>query len=356
MRANSRETSSGPAGIERRMAALVVVVACVCGAGTASAGPPGTKSDVVVPPKVIHRVNPEYSREARVNGIQGTVILQMVIDLQGVPGNVKVLSPLGFGLDEQAAAAVKRWRFQPGRTRDGRPVAVYATAEVNFRLRGRRINQKAERDQTAYNTAVSQLANPVRKAKAVAEIERLAKKRYAPAMYRFGMLCREGDGVERDEERAFALVQAAAEKLYGPAMYEIARMYIDGGRLGRDPKKGFRMMRNAAQRGSQDAQFFLGASYERGAGIEKDPEAAQRYFRLCAAGGVALCRLRLAMLLIGRGEPSERDYVQGLAWCELAADQGLAEAKQVLEREAARMTPEQRSGVARMKEYLGRKR
>jgi TonB family protein len=345
--------------MEWRMAALVVVIACVCGAGgagTASAGPPGTKPDVVVPPKVIHRVNPEYSREARVNGIQGTVVLQIVIDLQGVPGNVKVLSPLGFGLDEQAVAAVKRWQFQPGRTRDGRPVAVYATAEVNFRLGGRWMDEKAERDRTAYNTAVSQLGNPARKAKAVSEIERLAKKCYAPAMYRFGMLCREGDGVERDEERAFALVQAAAEKLYGPAMYEIARMYIDGGRLGRDPEKGFRMMRDAALLGSQDAQFFLGASYERGAGIEKDPERAQRYFRLCAAGGVALCRLRLAMLLIERGERSERDYVQGLAWCELAADQGLAEAKQVLEREAARMSPEQRSGVARMKEYLGRKR
>jgi TonB family protein len=310
----------------------------------------------VVPPKVIRRVNPEYSREALVNRVQGRVVLRIVIDQQGVPGNIWVVSPLGFGLDEQAVAAVKRWRFQPAGTRDGRPVAVYATVEVNFRLEGRWVDEKAERDRTAYNIAVSQLGNPKLKKNAVAEIERLAKERYAPAMYGFGVLCRKGDGVEMDEERAFALVQAAAEKLYGPAMYEIARMYIDGGRLGRDPKKGFRMMRDAAQRGSQEAQFFLGASYERGAGIEKDPEAAQRYFRLCAAGGVAMCRLRLAMLLIERGERGERDYVEGLAWCELAADQGLAEAKQVLEREAAGMTPEQRSGVARMKEYLGRKR
>jgi TonB family protein len=341
-----------------RMAALGVVVACVCaasGAGAAWAQKPGTLPDGVVPPKVIRRVNPTYSREALVNRIQGTVLLGIVIDQQGVPGNVEVLSPLGFGLDEQAAAAVKQWRFEAG-TRDGKPVAVYANAEVNFRLGGQWIDKKAERNRTAYNTALSQLGNPVRKAKAVAAIETLAKKRYAPAMYRFGMLCREGDGVERDEERAFALLQAAAEKLYGPAMYEIARMYINGGRLGRDPEKGFRMMRDAALLGSQNAQFFLGASYELGTGIEKDPEAAQRHFRLCAAGGVAMCRLRLAMLLIGRGERSERDYVQGLAWCELAADQGLAEARQVLEREAARMTPEQRSDVARMKEYLGRMR
>ncbi|MBM3793600.1 MAG: TonB family protein [Acidobacteria bacterium] len=40
---------------------------------------------------------------------------------------------LGLGLDEQAVAAVREWRFAPA-MRGDKPVNVSATIEVNFRL------------------------------------------------------------------------------------------------------------------------------------------------------------------------------------------------------------------------------
>ena len=44
-----------------------------------------------------------------------------------------VVRSLGLGLDEKAIEAVNKWKFRPG-VKNGQPVAVQATIEVNFRL------------------------------------------------------------------------------------------------------------------------------------------------------------------------------------------------------------------------------
>lgn len=84
-------------------------------------------------PVALYKVEPEYSEEARKAKYQGTVVLSIVIDEQGRPRDLKVIRPLGLGLDEKAIEAVSKWRFRPG-YKDGKPVAVLATVEVNFRL------------------------------------------------------------------------------------------------------------------------------------------------------------------------------------------------------------------------------
>jgi len=84
-------------------------------------------------PLPIFKVEPDYSEEARKAKFQGTVILAIVVDDKGLPRDVKVLRPLGLGLDEKAIEAVQKWRFKPG-MKDGRPVAVAATIEVSFHL------------------------------------------------------------------------------------------------------------------------------------------------------------------------------------------------------------------------------
>ena len=84
-------------------------------------------------PVPISRPEPEYSEEARKAKYSGTVLLQIVVGEDGIPRNIKVLRPLGLGLDEKAVEAVSHWRFRPG-LKGGKPVAVQATIEVSFRL------------------------------------------------------------------------------------------------------------------------------------------------------------------------------------------------------------------------------
>lgn len=84
-------------------------------------------------PIPIYRPEPEYSEEARKAKFQGAVMLQIVIDENGRTRDIRVIRPLGLGLDEKAIEAVQKWRFKPS-TKDGRPVPVQANVEVNFRL------------------------------------------------------------------------------------------------------------------------------------------------------------------------------------------------------------------------------
>lgn len=87
----------------------------------------------VTAPKVLHKTEPAYSEEARVAKYQGTVVLAVEIAPNGSAQNIRVMRGLGLGLDENAVAAVSQWLFQPA-TKDGAPITVQATIEVNFRL------------------------------------------------------------------------------------------------------------------------------------------------------------------------------------------------------------------------------
>jgi protein TonB len=84
-------------------------------------------------PSVVYKVEPEYSEEARKAKFQGTVVLFIVVDEHGNPRDLRVIRPLGLGLDQKAIEAVQKWKFRPG-MKDGRAVPVQATIEVNFRL------------------------------------------------------------------------------------------------------------------------------------------------------------------------------------------------------------------------------
>src|SRR5947208_15990406 len=84
-------------------------------------------------PKVLFQPDPEYSEEARKAKYQGTCVLWLIVGPDGKPRDIKVARNLGMGLDEKAIQAVKTWKFEPA-MKDGKPVAVEISVEVEFRL------------------------------------------------------------------------------------------------------------------------------------------------------------------------------------------------------------------------------
>jgi len=84
-------------------------------------------------PQLLSKVEPQYSEEARKAHIQGAVVLYIEVNPDGSAQNIRVVRALGSGLDEKAIQAVRQWKFKPGK-KDGSPVTVAATIEVNFRL------------------------------------------------------------------------------------------------------------------------------------------------------------------------------------------------------------------------------
>jgi TonB family protein len=84
-------------------------------------------------PRARYTPEPSFSEAAKKAGLQGSVLLDSVIDQNGRVARSNIVRPLGLGLDEQAIATVKTWRFKPA-TKDGHPVAVEINIEVQFNL------------------------------------------------------------------------------------------------------------------------------------------------------------------------------------------------------------------------------
>ena len=133
-----------------RVASLVTLSAMVVAAATLAATTSmpmltpsaGEASQVQEPgngvtlPQVLHEVKPVYTPQAMQQKIQGSVWLRIVVLANGNVGDVEVTRSLDqeFGLDNQAIAAARQWRFKPG-TKDSKPVAVRVTLELTFTLK-----------------------------------------------------------------------------------------------------------------------------------------------------------------------------------------------------------------------------
>jgi TonB family protein len=84
-------------------------------------------------PVILATADPTYSKDASDAKISGTVSLVIHVSEKGRVDEVWLLRPLGFGLDENAANAVRQYVFRPAQL-DGKPVEAELTVGVNFQI------------------------------------------------------------------------------------------------------------------------------------------------------------------------------------------------------------------------------
>jgi periplasmic protein TonB len=89
----------------------------------------------LVKAKVRSFSQPRYTDDARAAGVEGRVRLRLRIDASGNVTSVSVLSGLGHGLDQAAAAAARQMKFSPA-TRCGKPVPSSFVIALRFELGG----------------------------------------------------------------------------------------------------------------------------------------------------------------------------------------------------------------------------
>jgi TonB family protein len=97
-------------------------------------GPVQPGARIVSLPKCDYCPAAEYSDAARKKGLEGTVVLQAIVQPDGSASDIQVVKSTDPELAQMAMDSVSRWRFKPARNTDGEPVAYREAVEVSFRL------------------------------------------------------------------------------------------------------------------------------------------------------------------------------------------------------------------------------
>ena len=82
-------------------------------------------------PEAVFTPEPEFPDRASKEHYQGIVVLNVIVDTSGKVQNIRLVRPAGMGMEEEAVATVRKWRFKPAQ-REGEPVAIEMNIEVAF--------------------------------------------------------------------------------------------------------------------------------------------------------------------------------------------------------------------------------
>jgi TonB family protein len=95
--------------------------------------------------KVLTSIAPDSNEFAQASGIAGQALYRVVIGADGKPTEIAVERPIGFGLDENAVAAIRKATFQPA-LKAGQPVAETLDLAVLFRIYSKRTSVAGSAD------------------------------------------------------------------------------------------------------------------------------------------------------------------------------------------------------------------
>jgi TonB family protein len=101
--------------------------------------PEDRQADETVPPQIIEQNSAPYTEQARALGIEGTVVLLVLVRMDGTIGGVSVSQGLEETLDESAVNAVRKWAFKPA-IREGRPVDAVLEIKIDFEISEKKLD------------------------------------------------------------------------------------------------------------------------------------------------------------------------------------------------------------------------
>jgi TonB family protein len=88
----------------------------------------------ITPPEPLSKVEAEYPDDARSQHLNGLCNVQIVVDVQGNPQNVRIIHCTESVFEQSSLNAAKQYRFKPAVTQEGKPVAVAMYIQTQFRL------------------------------------------------------------------------------------------------------------------------------------------------------------------------------------------------------------------------------
>lgn len=166
-------------------------------------------------------------------------------------------------------------------------------------------------------------------------LEYAASNGHAVAQWKLGRMYADGDGVGRDDLRAFEYFRGIADahaddtpgtpqaRFVANAFVALGNYYLEGvpkSAVKADPERAREMFRYAASYfGDPDAQYYLGRLYLTGRGAIKDPKQAARWFGLSANKGHRASQALLGSMLF-KGDQVPRQAALGLMWLTLASE------------------------------------
>ena len=171
--------------------------------------------------------------------------------------------------------------------------------------------------------------------KALTALQYAAEQGYALAQWKLGRMYAAGEGVPRDELRAFQYFSRIANthaeespqlpqaRFVANAFVQLGHYYLSGipdTEVKADPARAREMFSYAASYfGDADAQYSLAKAMLDGVGGAKDPRQAMRWLNLAANKGQPRAQAVLGSLMF-KGENSQRQAARGLMWLTLARE------------------------------------
>jgi len=115
----------------------------------------------------------------------------------------------------------------------------------------------------------------------------------AEAQYDVGTMYEKGNGVAKDNAKAFEWFLKAAKQDHDKGAYKVGFSYLRGKGVSKNYDKAFKWLNTAAEYNNVRAYYFLGTMYEKGKGVSVNLDKALRWYTRASKGGYAVAEERV---------------------------------------------------------------